>query len=68
MVIRRAVMTMSKNWRLTIAWIVLIVSGLWFLILGLYIIDRLNRWVGDIAEDDENLPPDVKTDSSWRYL
>ena len=59
---------MNKNWRLTIAWAVLIVSGLWFLILGLYIINRLNEWVGDGGEDNENLPPDVKTDSSWRYL
>ena len=59
---------MSKNWRLAIAWAVLIVSGLWILVAGIYIIERLNEWVGQDEENDENLTPDVKNEDSWRYL
>ena len=59
---------MNKNWRLAIAWAVLIVSGLWILVAGIYIIERLNEWVGSNEENDEKLPPDVKNEESWRYL
>ena len=59
---------MSKNWRLAIAWAVLIVSGLWILVAGIYIIERLNEWVGSDGGNDKNSPPDVKIEDSWRYL
>ena len=59
---------MSKNWRLAIAWAVLIVSGLWILVAGIYIIERLNEWVGGESEEDEKNTPRVKNEDSWRYL
>jgi hypothetical protein len=51
-----------------IAWAVLIVSGLWILVAGIYIIERLNEWVGQDEENDENSTPRVKNEESWRYL
>jgi len=41
---------MSKQCRLVIAWAVLIASGLWILVLGIYIIEWLNEWVGEIPK------------------
>jgi len=45
---------MSKQSRLMIAWAVLIASGLWILVLGIYIIEWLNEWVGGDSENEEN--------------
>jgi hypothetical protein len=44
------------------------VSGLWILVAGIYIIERLNEWVGSNEENDENSTPRVKNEESWRYL
>ena len=45
---------MSKESRLVIAWAVLIASGLWILVLGIYIIEWLNGWVEGDSENEEN--------------
>jgi hypothetical protein len=45
---------MSKQCRLVIAWAVLIASGLWILVLGIYIIEWLNEWVGGDSENEKN--------------
>ena len=45
-----SMIAMSKQCRLVIAWAVLIASGLWILVLGIYIIEWLNEWVGEIPK------------------
>ena len=59
---------MNRQWRLAIAWLILIVSGLWILVAGIYIIERLNEWVGGGSEEDEKITPRVNLDEPWRYF